>query len=117
MKMTTKTSYHLRQMEFHRRELEKLMSWGEDDYADGAILYFEKSFTERQGARKYKYTALKSQGVWYPSGPKRKGEPLSWEDLVDFMSTGVDQVYWVIDMAPIKPGTKDPDEDYEREYE
>ena len=88
----SKQSYHLMQMEYHRQALEKLMVFGEDDFDDGTILYFVKTFTPRRNPRKYKYCAMKSIGQWYTCGPRSPG-PYTWDQLVGFMSDGVEQVY------------------------
>jgi hypothetical protein len=88
--MTNKLNYHLTRMEYHRKELEKLTFWGDDNMPDGTVIYFEKSF--RPNGRKYRYVALKSSGKWYPSGPKRNGEPMEWIALIDFISEGVEEV-------------------------
>lgn len=91
--MESKYQYHLERMEHHRKELEKIMAYGEDDFIEGTILYFEKCFVERgTRSKRYKYCAMKNRGQWYTCGPRSPG-PYSWDALVSFMSDGVKEVY------------------------
>lgn len=86
--------YHLERMEFHRKELEKIMEFGDDDFDIGTVIYFEKCFVNRgQRSKSYKYVALKSLSngaAWYTCGPRAPG-PYTWDQLVAFMSEGVDR--------------------------
>lgn len=76
------------------RKLDAVAALGEDDdYELGAIMVFDKTFVD--GRRTYKYTAMKCEGGWYTSGPRSPG-PYSWSGLVEFLSTGVPEV-WMVD--------------------
>jgi hypothetical protein len=77
-------------------ELDRLESMPEEPTNDPNIIYFEKSFYTSE--KKYTYVAVKAgDGLWYSSGPKApKG--YTWEELWEFMSKGVDEVWIVTDL-------------------
>jgi len=98
--MSTRLTFIEKRIEQLQTELDNILRFGEDDWPNGTILYFEKRFNS--GGRLYSYTALKCEvknynlegKVWYTSGPKAPG-PYTWEQLSEFMSQGVDKV-WVV---------------------
>ena len=69
-----------------RAQLEYL---GQDEYEDGEVLAFDKTFG---GTQIYSYAAIKAAGLWYLTG--RTSHGISWEELCEFLSDGVEQVYW-----------------------
>lgn len=78
-----------------RREeqLAKLAKYPEDEpFTDGAILRFEKKFPN--SPQRYSYIAMRADGAWYVTGG-RSPQGITWEQLVDFMGLGVDEVYHV----------------------
>lgn len=85
-------------------ELERLESFPDEPTNDPAILFFQKRFDRnytskgRSTIKKYDYVAVKAgDGLWYLSGPtQRRG--YVWDELVEFMSTGVEEVWVVTDL-------------------
>lgn len=72
-------------------ELERLAMYPEEDpFDDETVLRFEKRFPA--GDRRYTYVATKVKGLWYMTGG-RSPQNLEWDDLVDFMGLGVDEVF------------------------
>jgi hypothetical protein len=87
------------------KELERLDSIPEEPDNDPAILYFEKRFanggTDRR-VKAYTYVAVKAgDGKWYTSGP-RSPKGYTWEELWEFLSTGVDEVWLVSELIPLE---------------
>jgi len=80
-----------REMDRLRQKKDQLEYFGADEFLDGAVLQFDKAFGN--GGTIYSYVAIKAAGLWYLSGRLQVG--VSWEELVDFMSKGVDKV-WVV---------------------
>jgi len=68
----------IRRLEERKRFLQHIPR---DDFLDGAVVTFKKRFSEDRFAKVYLYAAIKADGMWYTSGPKRNG-PWSWEDLM-----------------------------------
>jgi hypothetical protein len=62
------------------------------DYPNGTMLAFNKRF-DRGPSHPYTYVALKVDGLWTYTGMDKHYH--SWEDLVNFLSEGVDEVYLV----------------------
>lgn len=99
--------YLLRERERHERALarveariERIHRFGPDDFSDGEVLWFKKRFG---GTAEYTYAVVKAGGSWYTSGPKGGGQPRTWSELVEFMSDGVDAVYWANSYELIQP--------------
>jgi len=61
------------------REIEA--KFGEDDWPDETVLYFNHQFNN--AGLRYTYIAFKIRGAWYIGG--RDGARWSWERLVEFM--------------------------------
>lgn len=73
-------------------ELERLRMYpAEDPFAedDDVVLRFEKRFGV--GGKPYTYVASRVDGLWYLTGG-RAPQGLCWDDFVDFMGLGVDEV-------------------------
>jgi hypothetical protein len=62
-----------------------------DHYPDGTVVAFTKRFSEDSHARTYRYAAIKAEGLWYTSGPKRNG-PWLWEDLMRWIQGDLDSL-------------------------
>jgi len=99
--MSTRLTFIEKRINQLQAELDNILRFGEDDWPNGTILYFEKRFNTH--GRLYSYTALKCKvgdynplegRAWYTSGPKAPG-PYTWEQLSEFMSQGVDKVWFV----------------------
>jgi len=77
------------------RQLEHLRRYPDDDpFADGAILRFEKKFPT--GDTRYSYVAIRISGAWYLTGARSpQGIAWAWDELVEFMGLGVDEVWQV----------------------
>lgn len=73
--------------------IEKLGRFGADDFEDDEVLWCRKQFNPPYG-RAYVYAFVKADGYWYTSGPKGGGKPRTWAELVEFLSEGVEAVYW-----------------------
>lgn len=82
--------------------IERVTQYGPDVFDDGEVLWFRKQFNPPYGAT-YTYAVVKAGGFWYTSGPKGGGEPRSWTDLVQFMSDGVEAVYWANGYEQVLP--------------
>lgn len=75
------------------RQLEHLRRYPEDDpFTDGVILRFEKRFPTSDAW--YSYVASRISGAWYLTGA-RSPQNISWDELVEFMGLGVDEVWQV----------------------
>lgn len=88
-----------------KAKLAIIESLGEDDFADGAVLLFTKTFPERDARYQrvdpvqYHYAAIKSPKGWHITG--RESGTFSWEDLVEFVSEGVETVEVVTEVEAI----------------
>lgn len=81
-----KIDFYTKQLERYERLIEEAMRFGEDDYPEGTVIKFRKQFVE--GGEKYRYAAIKANGLWYTTGPKSpKG--YTWDELVAWLSQGV----------------------------
>lgn len=65
----------------------------EDPYENGAVLRFDKSWDG--GVNVYSYVFIKCGSWWYSSGPRRP-DPMNWNLLVSFMSSGVIGGIWEV---------------------
>jgi len=75
------------------RQLAHLRRYPEDDpFDDGVILRFEKKFPNSDV--RYSYVASRISGAWYLTGA-RSPQNISWDELVEFMGLGVDEVWQV----------------------
>lgn len=63
-------------------ELAELDKWGNDDYPEGAVIKWKKTFPPR--TMKYRFAALKSGGYWYLTN--RDGYRMTWSELVSMLS-------------------------------
>lgn len=91
----------------------------EDPFKDGTVISFEKSFSQPrrrmvfdpsgygggysdgiasatviEKPKKYLYAAIRVNGEWYVTGNADKGHARSWEELVEWMGSGVEQIYY-----------------------
>jgi hypothetical protein len=100
---------HDRSAEKAARELERLESMPDEPTNEPAILYFEKVFGDGSGSphskrhgKRYTYVAVKAgDGKWYTSGP-RSPKGYTWEELCEFLNTGVDEVWLVSELIPLE---------------
>lgn len=97
-----------RQLAETEKKLQWLESFPEDDFEDGSVITFDKSYESEYDykvnddeGKWYKYAAIKADGRWYLSGPKNGGITKDWEALVLFMSKGVKQIFWCSTMESI----------------
>lgn len=58
--------------------IQEIKRYGEDDYEDGNVILFERQF--QPGGRVYSYAAIKSEGLWYTTGP-RSPKGFRWDEL------------------------------------
>lgn len=72
--------------------------FGEDDYADGSILYWERTFTP--GQKTYHYTGLKIGSLWFITGSDRTA--LLWPALVEKHLAHADCVWFVTEMTEVE---------------
>lgn len=82
---------------------EKYERFGEDDFPDGAIIVFDKSFASYGGrpiplSKPYHYAAIKVNGLWSTTGPKSP-KSYTWSELVRWMDEGVEEIYYVQEMV------------------
>ena len=83
--------------EAHRllAEARKIESLPVDDFEDGNVITFTKTF----GGREYDYAAIKTQGGWYRTGrvfAGRQPHNLSWRELLDFIGDDLDTVEYPV---------------------
>jgi hypothetical protein len=88
------------QLERAAAELFRLEQLPTDDFEDGAILRFDKRFGGPTSFA-YSYVFLKCSGAWYGTGPKQRN-PQRWEELLEFISSGVDEVWMVTDFELVE---------------
>lgn len=79
----------------------KIEAMPQDDYANGAVVVFEKKFAP--GGIVYTYAAVKGGGFWYLSGNHTR---FSWESLLDelygrIQEGGFVTPYWVTEITAI----------------
>ena len=68
-----------------------------DDQEDGAVIAFRVRFSK--GGVNYDYAALRSQGLWYTTGPKSpKG--FTWQELTEWL----DEVHRVSKITVLREG-------------
>jgi hypothetical protein len=58
---------------------------GEDEWEDGTVLFFKKRFSPT--GKEYDYAVLKTDGLWYTTGP-RSPKGYNWEELIGWMLQG-----------------------------
>lgn len=69
------------------KRLKLIEAYGKDTYPVGAVLRFNKQFTN--GGTAYMYAAIKCEnGRWYTSGPKSR-EGYYWNEFVGWLVGGV----------------------------
>lgn len=79
----------------HKQKIEKelevkaqlVQEYGEDEYADGQVIKFSKTFKDNA----YSYVALKAAGNWYVTGQMSRNV-YTWEQLVLFLVGGENPV-------------------------
>jgi len=75
--------------------LSKFEDMGEDDYEVGAVIQFDKRFAP--GGRLYSYAAIKCENnLWYTTSATKNAGPFTWEQMANFLSEGVDEI-WCVD--------------------
>lgn len=88
-----------------KAKLSRIEALGEDDFADGAVLLFTKTFEpddpryRRTEPTPYAYAAIKSPKGWHLTG--RETQPYDWASLVEFMSENVETVEVVTEVEGI----------------
>jgi hypothetical protein len=73
----------------------------EDPFVDGTTLIFQKGFPSNPD-QKYSYSAVRADGLYYVTG-NRSPNGLAWDQFVNWMGLGVDEVYRV---TPAKGSVK-----------
>lgn len=75
--------------------------FGHDDYPDGSVITFEKTFDHYMGrplnrpSKPYFYAAIKDPtGRWSTTGP-RAPKSYTWDELIQWMGDGVQEIYYV----------------------
>jgi hypothetical protein len=91
--LTNSIDFHTQQAMKSMEQLRKLENMSDEPDNNPAILYFEKWFP---ASRKYSYAAIKAGSKWYLTGKNTKA--YTWEELWEFLSTGVDEVWLVTDL-------------------
>jgi hypothetical protein len=87
-----------RQSAVIQEHLAILDSLPEDDFEDGAVFTFIKTFYP--GGRRYTYAVIKYNGLWSTTGPASP-KSITWDELMEFVSTGVDEVWWAVEFERI----------------
>lgn len=75
-----------------------LDEFGEDDFDDEDVLMFKKRFSPI--SKLYTYAAVKAEGLWYVTGTRQRN-PLTWKQLVEFISEGCDELWQCTEFEPI----------------
>src|SRR6266511_3078812 len=65
-------------------ELEELERYDADDWPNDTVLAFTYCYPNSEN--EYSYLAYKIKGLWYLSG--RRGDHMTWDELVDFWVRG-----------------------------
>ena len=76
-----KIDAEIKRLELRREFLRRIPS---EPYHEGTVVTFEKRFSEDRFAKVYLYAAIKSNGMWYTTGPKRNS-PWTWENLMSWI--------------------------------
>lgn len=76
----------------YEEELERLQSFGNDDYQDDAVLLWKHKFKGTD--RIYTFAVLKAGGKWHITGNRMNR--LTWDELVKFWSDGVVLEMWEV---------------------
>jgi hypothetical protein len=79
------------------REAERARFGKNSDYADGAVIVFDRTFSP--GGRTYSYAAVKGSGVWFVTGRSQNGYRISWDDFVDEFLMEADTVGFVSEIT------------------
>ena len=90
----------IRRLKERRRHLRQMP---QDNYQDGTVIVFTKRFSEDRFARVYRYAAIKSEGMWYTTGPKTR-TPWVWEQLMDWLKGDLHTLRVVTTTSPVRPG-------------
>lgn len=73
---------HMRIVDNLWNEFDRVAVLPEDDFEDGAVIQFEKTFTSGT----YQYAAIKAKGLWYTTGPLSP-KAYTWDRLIDFIGS------------------------------
>lgn len=87
-----------------QRRILVLEEYGEDVWADGTVISFQKNFGANVGVRNsrtgsYEYVGIRAGGQWFITGAAHK-DALSWDALVAFFSASpivLPDDVWVVD--------------------
>lgn len=98
----------MRQLEAERAQLDR---YGEDNYDDGDVVKFVKTYRNRTRVlgptsnrcitHDFTYVALKADGKWWLTGryhDSEVGNGCTWDHLVEFMYAGIPVAYIMIAM-------------------
>lgn len=81
--------YWIRQAEKALDRVRQLDRYGEDDWEDGVVIRFDYQF---QGhGTVYSYAAIKSNGLWYSTGP-RAPKAYKWDELTSWFAEAANEV-------------------------
>jgi hypothetical protein len=83
------------------RQLNRLAKWpDEDPLQDGDVFFFEKAWPSNPDG-KYTYAGVKVRNWIFMTGRRHKGQPMTWEALIEFMGDGVKEFYVIRDGAAV----------------
>lgn len=86
----------------YESQIEILDAVGKDDFEDGAVIMFQKTFG-RTGGSAYTYVGTRIKGKWYITTNRiLDGSAVSWEKLWDFIMQRervVPQIWYVTEWA------------------
>lgn len=71
----------------------------QDPCEDGDVIRFAKTF--KDGIR-YRYAAIRTGGLWYTTGLRRP-KAYSWQELIEWMGSGVGEIWLMRDERRLAP--------------
>jgi hypothetical protein len=98
----------IRRLKERKRFLQRIPA---DVYLDGTVITFTKRFSEYRGAPVYLYAAIKANGMWYTTGPKRHS-PWTWEKLMQWLQGDLHTLKVVTATSTLRPNTWGTGDEY-----
>lgn len=93
--MQRRLDWALAEAERVAAKLAVLEQFGDDEYEEGCVLRFNKTF--RPGGTDYAYAMIKCNGLWYSTGP-RAPKGFTWEAMINWLTEGPVATYeiWMV---------------------
>jgi hypothetical protein len=71
-----------------QKEVDRRLAWidaqGDDTYADGSIVRFEKKW--KQNGKTYMYVAIRANNLWYATSGNSLATMMNWQDFLMWLS-------------------------------